>query len=124
MKISEMTNDQAADALIRLAEPIGRLCDDETAVEMVDEYKKNLRKPMFYVVGKIIPRLMGYLMKEHKDDVYEIVSILSGWKKADVAQMNFADTMAVIKDSYDDVLASFFTRSAGSASGSAKKSSG
>lgn len=124
MKISEMTNDQAADALIRLAEPIGRLCDDENAVAMVDEYKANLRKPLFYVIGKIIPRLAGYLMKEHKADIYEIVSILTGWKLEEVQKKNFGETVAVIKDSYDDVLASFFTPSAGSGSGSARRSSG
>lgn len=116
MKISEMTNAQAKEVMIRLADPIGRLCDDEQAVELIEEYKKNLRKPLYYVVGRMIPRLVGYLMKEHERDVYEIVSILTGEPLKEMASKNFKETVEAIRDSYDDVLDCFFSRSGGSSS--------
>lgn len=114
MKLSEMTNDQAADIMIRLAEPVGAICDDEEAVQMIDEYKKRYKMPLFYAVGKMIPTLVGYLLKKHKPELYEIISILSGEKKADVGEMNFAETVKVLRDSYDETLSVFF-RSSGSA---------
>ena len=90
-----MTNDQAAEAMIRLAEPIGAICDDEEAVKMIDEYKHRYKMPLFYAVGKMIPTLVGYLLKKRKQELYEIVSILSGKKKSDVGEMNFAETVKV-----------------------------
>jgi len=122
MKLSEMSNDQAAEMMIRLADPVGAICDDEEAVKMIDEYKQRYKMPLFYAVGKMIPALVGYLLKKHKDELYEIISILSGEKKAAVGKMNFAETVKVLRDSYDDTLSVFF-RSSGSALLSAVKKS-
>lgn len=117
-----MTNDQAADAMIRLAEPIGAICDDEEAVKMIDEYKQRYKIPLFYAVGKMIPTLVGYLLKKRKPELYEIISILSGKKKSEIGKMNFAETVSILRDSYDDTLSVFF-RSSGSALLSAVKKS-
>lgn len=122
MKLSEMSNDQAAEMMIRLADPVGAICDDEEAVKMIDEYKQRYKMPLFYAVGKMIPALVGYLLKKHKDELYEIISILSGEKKTAVGKMNFAETVKVLRDSYDDTLSVFF-RSSGSALLSAVKKS-
>lgn len=117
-----MTNDQAAEVMIRLADPVGAICDDEEAVQMIEEYKKRYRMPLFYAVGKMIPTLVGYLLKKHKSELYEIISILSGEKQADVGGMNFAETVKVLRDSYDETLSVFF-RSSGSAIMTAVKKS-
>ena len=122
MKLSEMTNDQAAEVMIRLADPVGAICDDEEAVQMIEDYKKRYRMPLFYAVGKMIPTLVGYLLKKHKAELYEIISILSGEKQADVGNMNFAETVKVLRDSYDETLSVFF-RSSGSAIMTAVKKS-
>ena len=122
MKLSEMTNDQAAEVMIRLADPVGAICDDEEAVQMIEDYKKRYRMPLFYAVGKMIPTLVGYLLKKHKAELYEIISILSGEKKVDVGNMNFAETVKILRDSYDETLSVFF-RSSGSAIMSAVKKS-
>ena len=121
MKISEMTNDQAAQALIDLSEPIGRICDDEDAVAIVYEYKGNARKPLFYALGRILPRLTANLIQTHKQDVYKIISILGGKSVAEIGQMKLAETVAIFKESYDDVLAGFFTSSATAISDGGKK---
>lgn len=111
MKLSEMTNDQAAEALIRLAEPVGKLCDDEEAVKLISEYKKTENKPLYYVVGRIIPRLVSYFMVEHKRDIYEIVSVFSGVKAEDIGKMKLTETVKIIQDSYDDMAMTFFPSS-------------
>lgn len=112
MKLSELSNDQAAEIMIRLSGPLGAICDDEDAVKMVDEYKKRYRMPMFYSVGKLIPQLVGHLMKKHKSDLYEIISILTERKPDEVGQMNFAQTIQALRDSYDETLAVFMKSSA------------
>lgn len=121
MKISEMTNDQAAQALIDLAEPIGRICDDEEAVNLVAEYRGNARKPFFYALGRILPRLTANLIKTHKRDVYEIVSILGDIKREEVGNMPLAETVKILRESYDDILASFFGSSATAITGGGNK---
>lgn len=122
MKLSEMTNDQAAEVMIRLADPVGAICDDEEAVQLIEDYKKRYRMPLFYAVGKMIPTLVGYLLKKHKAELYEIISILSGEKSSAVGEMNFAETVKILRDSYDETLSVFF-RSSGSAIMSAVKKS-
>lgn len=111
MKISEMTNDQAADALIRLSVPFGNICEDEEAVKMIDEYMVMKNLPVIKIIGKMLPQISGYLLKTHKADLYEIVGALTFKTKTAVAKMNFFDTIKVLKDSYDEVLQGFFTSS-------------
>lgn len=123
MKLSELSNDQATDILIRLSGPVGAICDDEEAVQMIDEYKSRYKMPLFYAVGKMIPTLVGYLLKKHKSELYEIISLLSGEKKSDVGNMNFAETVKVLRDSYDDTLSVFFRSSGSAILNAVKKSS-
>lgn len=108
MKISEMTNDQAAEAMIRLAVPFGNICEDEEALKLLDEYRSMNSLPMLQTIGKMLPKLVSYMLKSHKDDLYEIIGALTFMTADKVAKMNFAETIKVIRESYDEVLASFF----------------
>lgn len=111
MKISEMTNDQAAEALIRLSVPFGNICEDEEALKLIEEYKTASDKPLIYAIGKMMPQLVGYMFKTHKVDLYEIVGALTFKSANAVAKMNFMDTVKTLRDSYDEVLKGFFTSS-------------
>lgn len=112
MKISEMNNEQATEALIRLAVPFGNICDDEKMVAIIDDFNKMKNTPVVQTIGKMIPQVATYALKEHKNDLYEIVGALTMKTIAQVAKMNFFDTIKVLKDSYDEVLHGFFTSSA------------
>lgn len=111
MKISEMTNDQAADVMVRIAEPFGVLCEDEALMDMINEYVAGQSKPFIQTIGKIIPKLVAYLLKSHKGDLYEIIGALAFKPKADVGKMNFVETVKFVQDSYDEVLLNFFSSS-------------
>lgn len=111
MKISEMTNDQAADALIRISEPFGVLCEDAALVDMINEYNAGQDKPFIQTIGKLIPKIVAYLLKSHKKDLYEIIGVLAFKTNDEVASMNFVETVNVVKDSFDEVLLNFFTSS-------------
>lgn len=114
MKISEMTNDQATTALVRLSGPISNICDDEEMLALIDEVQgmKNVKNvPVIKTVAKLIPKFVTFGLAKHKRDIYEIVGALLMESTAKVAQMNFIQTVNAVKDSYDEVLASFFTPS-------------
>lgn len=111
MKISEMTNDQAAEALIRLSVPFGNICDDEEAIKIIDEYKGMGDIPLISSIGKLMPNIAAYMFKTHKRDLYEIVGALTQKKAEAVAKMNFFETIKILKGSYDEVLQGFFTSS-------------
>lgn len=123
MKISDMTNDQATEALIRLSVPFGNICNDDEALKLIDEYKKiNSDEPLISVIGKMLPNIAAYMFKTHKYDLYEIVGALTEKKAEAVAKMNFIETIKVLKDSYDEVLKGFFTSSVAQMKKSARKS--
>lgn len=111
MKISEMTNDQAAETMIRLAAPFGNICEDEEALKLIDEYKGLSKQPLIRTIGMMLPKIAAYMLKTHKDDLYEIIGALTFKSIEEVAQMNFAETIKAMKDSYDEVLTSFFQSS-------------
>ena len=111
MKLSEMTNEQAATALIRITTPLGNICEDEKTLEMIQEYNGSSEVPNIQKFGKIIPKAVTHLLKTHKDDLYEIIGALLLKTKKEVSQMNLFETIAAVKDSYDEVLVNFFTSS-------------
>lgn len=110
MKISEMTNDQATDALIRLSVPFANLCDSDELMEILTDAINIRKQPPLKIIGKIIPKLVTYGLKEHKRDVYEIVAALQQIPTEQVAKMNFKETVDMIKASYDEILAGFFSQ--------------
>lgn len=111
MKISEMTNDQAAKALIRMSEPVSRICDDEELIAMFTEFKNMESIGLVRAVGRILPKFTLYALERHKNDFYEVIGALSDKSAAAVAKMNFPETVKLVRDSYDDILRDFFTRS-------------
>lgn len=121
MKISEMTNDQATEALIRLAGPLENICDDEELIESLDKLAGMNHEPTIRVIGKMIPMIARVGFMKHKQDLYEIVGALTMTTTADVGKMNFKDTLLALQDSYDGILRDFFTSSAIARKISAKK---
>ena len=78
MKISDMTNDQAAEAMIRLSGPFSNICDDEEALELIDE-AKNIGEgiPFVKAFPKILPKFVAFALKKHREDLYEIIGALN-----------------------------------------------
>lgn len=115
MKISEMTNDQATQALVRLSGPFANICDDDEMMAILDEVQKlrdNSGVPVIKAIASILPKFISFGLIKHKKDLYEIVGALVGESASKVGSMNVKQTVQAVKDSYDEVLASFFTRSA------------
>lgn len=112
MKLSEMNNDQATDALIRISGPFERVCGDDEVKEALDEISKLGNEPIIKAVGKIIPLVTGLLLKKHRHDLYEIISALTMKPVSTIGKMNFKETIQTVQESYDDILRDFFTSTA------------
>lgn len=116
MKISEMTNDQATEAMIRLCGPFSNICDDEEMLSVIDDIsdmsEKNPNMKPIQQFGKFLPKIVTVCLQKHKNDLYEIIGALQMIPAAKVGAMNFAETIKAVKGSYDDILVGFFTQSA------------
>ena len=113
MKISEMTNDQAAEALVLITPAVSNICDDTEATEILQKITDKPDTNILRVIGQQLPAIVAFLLKKHKVDLYEIIAGLTFSNPRDMGKMNFLETVKVVRESYDDVLASFFTQSAG-----------
>lgn len=112
MKISEMTNDQATEALIRIASPFEAICEDDEFLEALDKLAGMKGQPVIKVIGQMLPTFITIGLKKHRADLYEIVGALTMKPIAQVGKMNFKETVVALQESYDSVLKDFFTRSA------------
>ncbi len=114
MKISEMTNDQATNAIITIAQPIANIMDDPNAESFFTELSEQKGKNLANVIGAILPKAVAFCMKDHKKDLYAIVGALTMVPVSKVGTMNFVQTIKELKDSIDEDFLSFF-KSSGSA---------
>lgn len=112
MKISEMNNDQATEALIRIATPFENICNDEEVIDSLDKIGKLRDTSIIKAIGYIIPVFTNVGLKKHKHDLYEIVAALTMTYVGDVGKMNFKETLNALQESYDDILHGFFTHTA------------
>ena len=112
MKISEMTNDQATDTLIRLSAPFENLCNDDEVDDALEKISKLGGMPLIKAIGQIIPIIATIGLRKHKNDLYEIVAALTQNSVTKIGKMNFKETVNALQESYDEILRDFFTRTA------------
>lgn len=108
MKISQMTTDQTADVLVRIAEPVSNIMHDGGVMKMMEKLAKTDSKSAVKFFADNISTVVTVLLKDHRMDVYEIVAAMSGKTLEEVAQQNIAMTVKDIKESWDGDLVSFF----------------
>ena len=114
MKISEMNNDQACDAIVRLTNPVSNITDDPKLEPLLQELAENGGKAdvsALKIFSSMLPKVVPLLLKDHKNDLYEIISILSDKQRSEIGKMKLGETIAVLKESIDEDLISFFKSS-------------
>lgn len=108
MKISQMTNDQATDAMIKLAQPVSNILEDEESKPLLEELSKGKEKSTTELVASLLPKFVRFGMSKHRNDLYAIVAALALKPVAEVGKMNFLETVKILRDSFDDDLRDFF----------------
>lgn len=111
MKISEMNNDQATDAMVRISAALGFICEDEEMLSVIDDLQNLGNMPIVNAIPRVLPKFASLAFRKHKDSLYEIIGALCQKSKKDVGKMNFKETITMVKESYDDILRDFFTSS-------------
>ena len=111
-----MTTEQLADALLIIAEPVGRLMEDEKLIKYIDSFgKKNTGKTMLAVISDALTSALPLLLKDHREDIYKIISALTGKSIMDIRNQPGVRTIMDVRQIWDKDLQDFFTQFAASA---------
>lgn len=110
MKLSEMTTEQSINALAKLAGPVGNLAGDEEFYAVLNNFAQQSKdaSPVMVIDG-ICRKLIPVALVKHKNDIYQIISILTGKSAKDIAAQKLTETIADVKNSIDQELIDFFT---------------
>ena len=111
MRFSQMTNDQARDVMIRLAVPASNLMNDKNIMPVLTELGEGKDKPVVELIGGLLPKIVAFALKDHADDLYEVVGALAEKPTEEIGQMNFMQTLGVLRDSIDKDFIDFFKSS-------------
>ena len=112
MKISQMNNDQAADAMLKMAQPISNLMDDEDTKKLLETLTQTQQdEGGISYFGKVLPQVVSFCMKNHKADVYAIVGALMQKPASEVGKLNFLETVKELRESIDEDFLGFFKSS-------------
>lgn len=102
---SQLSTDEATEVALRIATPITNLIEDENLVE---EVKKTMPKGDTTVIAikrfglaKIV-KLLNIAIKQHRTDVYEILSPFNGLTAEEIGKQNFLITCKQVYDLLND----------------------
>lgn len=112
MKISQMTTDQAADALVKMSEAVSTIVADEESIPMLNMLvaqfsDENQAEGIAAALMKLVP----FLLKKHRKELYTIIGALDGKPEEEIGKFSFMSTLRVIRDSIDKDLIDFFRSS-------------
>lgn len=108
MKISQMTTDKAADVLVRIADPVANLMDDDKIADILKEISVSKNVPYIKLFASMLPKIVSLALENHRNDLYEIVGALSEKSVSDVKKQNVLETIKVVRESVDGDLIDFF----------------
>ena len=107
MKISEMSTDQAADVLVKIAEPVQNIMHDEEFTKLLERLANGDDNALKFIGDNIVP-LVNVAIKTHRKDAYTIIGALAGKTPNEIGKQSIGLTIKDIKESLDGDLISFF----------------
>ena len=110
MNISQMTNDQASDAMIRISAALGFICEDEEVKALMKDFSEAEDSTLMQNISAFLPRVTALAFRKHRDSLYEIIGALSQKDKKAVGKMNFVESVNLLRENLQ-VLLDFFPSS-------------
>ena len=107
MTLDQMTNDQAAEAMVRISSAAVAICEDEDVQKALHELSEAKENDVISAIPKFLPMFTSLALKKHRSNLYEIVSALTDKPVQEVGKMKFGETVSAIKDNID-TLKGFF----------------
>ncbi len=111
MKISEMSTEQLAKAILSVSEPLSRIAQSEilnsALVEYRGDYNENqtVMQKASGLLGKVVPALLC----THYDDVIKVIAVMTDKSVEEVHMQNGVQTIAEVKKFFDEDFVGFFT---------------
>ena len=108
MKISQMSADQAADALVRISQPIANIADDPDIGLIAKDLTESKDLPPAKILATFLPRITALCLKAHRKDLYEVVGVLAEMPASKIGKLPVIQLMNIIRESVDQDLLDFF----------------
>lgn len=113
MKLSQLTTDGAMDALCALTPHIYSITSDKKIVDAVGKVVHAEQETSLYgtylLLADRIAEVLPLLLKEHRGDVYGILSVLNDSTPEEVAAQRFTETFRQAREAlHDKELLDFF----------------
>lgn len=108
MKLSQMNTDQAADALIRIAQPAANIMNDQGTMDVLQTLAESDAGNVVAFVAKNLMPITTLLLNTHRDDVYEILAALGDKSVEEIRNQKFTQTVQDVRDCWDKELLDFF----------------
>ena len=106
MKLSQLTTEKATDVLVELTPYIANITSDESLMEKLKSTLKlneATTKAQIYVAGaEMIASIVPIVFKDHKSDVFGILSVLNEKDVEDIKNQPFLQTLKLIKECVKD----------------------
>lgn len=117
MKLSELSTDKALDVLCELTPYVGSIANDEEVVGTVGRVMESGQEMNRY--GQVVLLLgrvgdfLPLLLKNHRADVYGILSVMNERPVAEIAAQKLTETVRQVRELFQDPeLLTFFKSSA------------
>lgn len=116
MKLSELSTDRALDTLCELTPYLSNIASDATVVSAVGKVVENNKELNTYGYALLLAERMGeiipLLLKDHRSDVYGILSVLNEKTTEEIAAQPVKETMSQVRNAFQDTeFLSFFKSS-------------
>lgn len=117
MKFSELSTDKALDVMCELAPHIGNIAEDQDFVKTIGRVVSSdapLNQYGNYAnIAGLVAKSVPLLLKNHRTDVYGILSIMNERPAEEIAVQNLMETIRQAQDLFQDKeFISFFKSSA------------
>ena len=108
MKISEMTMDQATDAIVRMSKPVSNIMKDSEIESILKDFMASKGKDTnLNVFANLLPMVVAIALETHREDLYEVIGALEQKPAAKIGKTNFLSVVKILRDSVDSDLLDF-----------------
>lgn len=105
MKLSELTTERAADVLCELTPHIANITGDKALLDELankfDSKGKSVAELYTFAAHKYAT-LVPILLKDHREDVFGVLSVLNETELDKIAKQNIMETMKQVRDLFQD----------------------
>ena len=106
MKLSELSTDQALDALCELTPYVSNIVSDEAMVGVVGKVIEGAETLNVFgkalVLAERIGEIVPVLLKTHRPDIYGILSVVNQKEQKEIAAQPAAETIRQVRELFGD----------------------